>query len=340
MEIDRMKAIKFVSPGGLSNLKIVHIDDPGSPGPNEIRVRIHACSLNGHDYNVALGILPVEDGRILMTDGAGIVEAIGSDVTEFALGDLVVSTFFPDWQQSNAPLASFARTPGDGLDGYAVDTVVRPENWFTKAPRNWSSLESATLPTAGVTAWRGLVVEGKLKAGEAVLVLGTGGVSVFAIQLAKEMGARVIVTSSSNEKLERARTLGADFGVNYIDHPNWFEEVLKATDGRGVDLVIETGGPGTLPQSMKATRIGGHIVMVGVLTGISGQVPTAALMGRQQTLHGITVGSRAHQIEMIHALDKMNLRPVIDTVYPFEKIAEAFQFQEGRKHFGKICLEN
>jgi NADPH:quinone reductase-like Zn-dependent oxidoreductase len=339
MGISMMMAIKYNSPGGLSNLNMVQIEDPGAPGPEEIRVKIHACSLNRHDYNVALGILPVEEGRILMSDGAGVVEATGTEVTEFAVGDRVVSTFFPEWQQGNAPLATFARTPGDGLDGYAVETVVRPAKWFTNAPRDWSLVESATLPTAGLTAWRGLVVEGQLRAGEDVLVLGTGGVSIFALQFARQIGARIIVTSSSDEKLERARGLGAEFGVNYIRQPNWFEEVLELTGGRGVDLVIESSGPGTLPQSIKATRIGGRIVLVGVLTGLSGQVPTVALMGRQQTLHGITVGSRAHQIEMIRALDTMDLRPAIDVVYPFNKVIEAFQFQESSRHFGKICLQ-
>jgi NADPH:quinone reductase-like Zn-dependent oxidoreductase len=154
------------------------------------------------------------------------------------------------------------------------------------------------------------------------------------------MGARVIVTSSSDEKLERARGLGADFGVNYRRNENWCEAVLEFTKGRGVDLVVETSGPGTLPQSMKATRIGGHIVLVGVLTGIAGQVPTVALMGRQQTLHGITVGSRAHQLEMIQALNTMDLRPLIDVTYPLAKIVEAFQFQESGRHFGKICIEH
>ena len=334
-----MKAVTYCSPGGISNLCVVQIDDPGAPGHKEIRVRIHACSLNRHDYNVALGVLPVEDGRILMSDGAGVVEALGNEVTEFAVGDHVDSTFFPDWQQGNAPLATFARTPGEGLDGYALTTVVQPAKWFKKTPRDWTLIESATQPTAGLTAWRGLVVEGELKAGQDVLVLGTGGVSIFALQFAKQIGARIIVTSSSNEKLQRARELGADFGINYVEQPNWSKEVLELTGGRGVDLVIETSGPGTLPQTIKATRIGGHIVLVGVLTGLSGEVPTVALMGRQQTLHGTTVGSRAHQTEMIRALDSMDLRPPIDAVYSFDKLVEAFQFQENDRHFGKICLQ-
>jgi NADPH:quinone reductase-like Zn-dependent oxidoreductase len=334
-----MKAITYRSPGGLSNLHIIETEDPGLPATNEVRVRMHASSLNRHDYNVALGVLPVEDGRILMSDGAGIVEAVGTGVSDFAVGDRVVSTFFPDWQQGDAPLATFARTPGDGIDGYGVETVARPAHWFTHMPRDWSFPEAATIPTAGLTAWRALAVEGQLKAGQDVLVLGTGGVSVFALQLAKQMGARVIVTSSSDEKLERARGLGADFGVNYRRDENWSEAVLDFTKGRGVDLVVETSGPGTLPQSMKATRIGGHIVMVGVLTGIAGQVPTVALMGRQQTLHGITVGSRTHQLEMIRALNTMDLRPQIDVTYPFAKIVEAFRFQESGRHFGKVCMK-
>jgi len=334
-----MKAIKYRSPGGFSNLDIVETENPGLPATNEVRVRMHASSLNGHDYNVALGILPVEDGRILMSDGAGIVEAVGTGVSDLAVGDHVVSTFFPDWQQGDAPRATFARTPGDGLDGYGVEMVVRPAHWFTHMPRDWSFTEAATLPTAGLTAWRALAVQGQLKAGQDVLALGTGGVSVFVLQLAKQMGARVIVTSSSDEKLERARGIGADFGVNYRRNENWCEAVLEFTKGRGVDLVVETSGPGTLPQSMKATRIGGHIVLVGVLTGIAGQVPTVALMGRQQTLHGITVGSRAHQLEMIRALNTMDLRPMIDVTYPFAKIVEAFQFQGSGRHFGKICIE-
>jgi NADPH:quinone reductase-like Zn-dependent oxidoreductase len=334
-----MIALKYRLPGGISKLERAQTADPGLPAAKDLRVKICANSLNAHDLNVAVGVLPVEDGRIMMSDGAGIVEAVGTGVTDFAVGDRIVSTFFPNWQGGHAPLATFAQTPGDGLDGYGVEVVVRPASGFTHMPHHWSFTEAATLPTAGLTAWRALAVEGRLKAGQDVMVLGTGGVSVFALQLAKLMGARVIVTSSSDEKLERACGLGADFGVNYLRHENWSEVVLELTKGRGVDLVVETSGPGTLPQSMRATRIGGHIVLVGVLTGIAGQVPTVALMGRQQTLHGITVGSRAHQLEMIRALNTMDLRPVIDVTYPFAKIVEAFQFQESRRHFGKVCIQ-
>jgi NADPH:quinone reductase-like Zn-dependent oxidoreductase len=333
-----VNVVRYKAPGGIERLGVVRTDDPGAPGPNEIRVRIHGSSLNGHDYNVALGILPVGEGRVLMSDGAGEVEAVGSDVTEFAFGDHVVSTFFPDWQRGDAPRATFARTPGDGIDGYAAEVVVRPANFFTRMPQNWNFMEAATLPTAGLTAWRAIEIVDKLEPHRDVLVLGTGGVSIFALQFAKSRDARVIVTSSSDEKLERARAIGADFGVNYRLHQDWSSKVMEWTGGRGVDLVVETGGPGTLPESMKATRIGGDIVLVGVLTGIQGQIPTAALMGRQQTLHGITVGSTDQQKQMIDALDTMSLRPVTDSCFPLNEIRDAFRLQESNKHFGKICL--
>ena len=189
---------------------------------------------------------------------------------------------------------------------------TRPANWFTRAPKGYSAAEAATLTTAGLTAWRALVTEGALKAGETVLVLGTGGVSIFSAQLAKMMGATVIATSSSDEKLERISAVGADHTINYKRHEEWSRQVLDLTDGRGVDHVIEVGGPGTLPQSITACRIGGHIALIGVLTGLAGPVPTAALMGRQQKLQGLTVGSREQQIELVRALDATGLKPVID----------------------------
>ncbi len=333
-----MKTVQLQSPAGLSNLRIVDVDDPGEPGNNEVRVKLQASSLNGHDHNVAIGVLPVQDGRIILTDGAGVIEAKGKDVKEFAVGDRVISTFFPDWRNGDALSAGFGRTPGDGLDGYAAEVVVRPATWFTYGPNLWSPIEGATLPTAGLTAWRGLVTEGELRAGQSVLILGTGGVSVFALQLAKQLGAKVVITSSSDEKLERARALGADFGVNYRKNSNWADEVIEVTAGRGVDLTLETSGPGTLPQSIKATRIGGRIILIGVLTGISGSIPTVAIMSKHQRIQGITVGSHRHQIEMVAALNKMDFRPTIDATYPLERIADAFLLQKSGHHFGKICL--
>src|SRR5690554_3445514 len=270
-----MKVVTLKSPGGLDNLQLSEHDAPGEPGPGEIRVRLHASSLNFHDYLVAAGGIPTDDGRIPMSDGAGVVEAVGEGVEEFAAGDAVVSTFFPSWLEGPARLGNFATTPGDGVDGYAREQVVAKATAFTRQPAGWSHAESATLTTAGLTAWRALVVDGGLKAGNVVLVLGTGGVSVFALQLAKAMGATVIATSSSDAKLERLRDLGADYTINYRKNENWGREVLDWTGGRGVDHVIEVGGPGTLKQSIRASAQGGHIALIGVLTGVAGEVPTA-----------------------------------------------------------------
>jgi NADPH:quinone reductase-like Zn-dependent oxidoreductase len=214
-----MKAIRLKGSGGLERLTAVEIDEPGAPQEGEILVRVRASSLNFHDYLGALGKISTADGLIPLADGAGIVEKIGEGVSEFTVGDHVVSCFFPDWQNGEAVSSGFAKTPGDGLDGYARERVVRPANWFTRSPKNYSYTEAATLTTAGLTAWRALVSDGPLKAGETVLILGTGGVSVFALQFAKMMGALTIVTSSSDEKLIRARALGADYTINYNSIP-------------------------------------------------------------------------------------------------------------------------
>lgn len=333
-----MRALKFQSPGGLDNLQLSDIPEPNALGANEIRIRVQASSLNGHDYNVAMGRLPVADGRLLLSDGAGVIEAVGTEVQDYTVGQTVVSTFFPDWLNGTAPLTNFSRTPGDGLDGHGAPLVVRPANWYTRVPLGWTALQAATLPTAGLTAWRALTIGGGIKPGAYVLILGTGGVSIFALQMAKCMGAKVIVTSSSDEKLERARACGADFTVNYRLHPEWGAEVLRLTGGRGVDLVVETAGPGTLPQSIIAARTGGHIVLVGVLTGISGAVPTAAIMGKQLCLHGITVGSKTDQIEMIEGLDAMDFVPMLDAEFELEDVANAYRHLESGKHFGKIVI--
>ena len=334
-----MKAVTLGTPGGLDRLKLVDKPEPQAPAVGEIRVRLHASSLNYHDYRVVLGGIPTADGRIPMADGAGVVEAIGHGVSEFAVGDHVVSCFFPQWQDGPPAVGDFATVPGDGVDGYAREIAVRPASWFTRSPQGFSHAEAATLTTAGLTAWRALVVDGGLKPGDTVLVLGTGGVSIFALQFAKRMGATVIATSSSDEKLKRVRALGADHTINYKTEPKWGDAVRQWTGGRGVDHVIEVGGPGTLPQSIAAVRIGGHIALIGALTGRSGETPIAALFLKQVQLQGLIVGSRRHQQEMVRAIDATGLRPVIDRTFGLEAIADAFRYEESGKHFGKICLE-
>ncbi|WP_049621892.1 zinc-dependent alcohol dehydrogenase family protein [Frateuria defendens] len=334
-----MKAIKSNGEAGLDGLSLADLPDPGLPGRGEIRVRLHATSLNFHDLGVVTGRIRTATGRIPMADGAGVVEAVGEGVSEFAIGDPVVSTFFPQWLDGEPPVDDFSTTPGDGIDGYAREAVITPASAFTRAPVGYTHAEAATLTTAGLTAWRALVVNGGLKAGDTVLVLGTGGVSIFALQLAKAMGASVLVTSSSDEKLERARRLGADHGINYGKVKDWGKHVRELTHGRGVDHVVEVGGVGTLAQSIEAGRIGGHLSLIGVLTGRAGPVPTGLLMTRQQRLQGLVVGSRQQQLDMIRAIEATGIKPIIDRSFALEGLTDAFRLQQAGGHFGKIVVE-
>lgn len=333
-----MKAIRVNKPASLDNLQVAEADKP-SPGRGEILVRAAASSLNYHDYAVVTGALPVEDGRIPMSDVAGEVIETGEGVAEFAVGDNVMGTFFPHWLSGEPNLAvTWGHIPGDSVDGYASEFVCAAETAFTAIPDGYSLEEAATLPCAAVTAWRALVTEGNLKAGDTVLVQGTGGVSIFALQLAKSMGATVIATSSSNDKLERVKQLGADHVINYKETENWGKAAAKLCPRGGVDHVVEVGGAGTLVQSIDACRPGGHISMIGILTGFAGEVPTASIMMKQLRVKGITVGTRQDQQDLVRALSASDMRPVIDSTYPLEKIADAFRHQESQTHFGKIVL--
>lgn len=336
-----MKGIVIRAPGGLDRLETRDLPDPGQPDAGEIRVALHASSLNFHDLMVASGKSPTDDGRVPMADGAGVVEAVGAGVTEFQPGDHVVSCFFPQWQAGAAfsEVGNFRGTPGDGIDGYALEYARAPASAFTLAPRGWSHAEASTITTAGLTAWRALVGDGQLKAGDVVLTLGTGGVSIAAIQIAKAMGAKVIATSSSDEKLERVRALGADHLINYRRTPDWGNAARELTGGRGVDHVVEVGGPGTLAQSIDAVRVGGHISLIGVLTGRQGDVPTSALMAKHARLQGLIVGSRRQQQEYVAALEQTGIRPVIDRSFALDALADAFRFQQSGAHFGKIVVE-
>ena len=335
-----MKAIRTgAKPSTLDALEWVDIDAAAAPGPGEITVDLKASSLNYHDYAVVKGMIPTEPGRIPMSDGAGIVSAVGDGVTEFAVGEHVVSTFFPDWLDGRPPASAFTRVPGDGIDGYAREAVTAPTHWFTRAPSGFSHAEAATLTCAGLTAWRALFVDYAVKPGDTVLVQGTGGVSIFALQFAKAAGATVIATSSSNEKLERVRELGADHLINYKEVEAWGPRALEITGGRGVDCVVEIGGAGTLDQSMLATRVGGHVALIGVLAGFAGPVQTALLFSKNLKVQGLTVGSRAMQQDMIAAIEANGIKPVISDTFALADLADAFRHQESGSHFGKIAVE-
>lgn len=329
----------YVQPRGGFDRVTLGSSEPSPPKTGEITVRIRASSLNYHDYAVVSGMWGPSVPRIPMSDGAGEVTAVGEGVTGFAVGDQVVSTFFPGWLDGEPPVGGIATVPGDGIDGFAREQVTMPATAFTHAPEGYSFAEAATLTCAGLTAWRALIINGALKPGETVLVQGSGGVSIFALQFAKLAGATVIATSSSEEKLARLEALGADHVINYRKDENWGDTARRLTGGRGVDHVIEVGGPSTLAQSLIAARIGGHIAMIGILSGMTGMLPLLSIVTRELRLRGLTVGSRRDQVEMIRAIDATGMQPVIDVHFPLEEIVEAFRYQASNRHFGKICID-
>ena len=333
-----MRAVRLSKPGGLENLKI-HDVEPEELEADQIMVRVKASSLNYHDYLVAMGMIPTDDGRIPMSDGAGEVLEVGSKVGDFQAGDHVVSLFCPNWQKGEPEPFNLSGIPGDNKDGFAAEVVIEPASAFTKIPQGFSFSEAATLPCAALTAWRALMSKARIKPGDWVLTQGTGGVSIFALQFAKAAGARVIATSSSAEKLSKLTELGADYVINYKDDLKWSKKAKEITGGRGVDEVVEIGGAGTFEQSLRACRLGGHISLIGVLAGFSGEVSIAQMFSQNIAIDGITVGSKQEQEDMIRSIEANQIRPVISDSFPLEGIADAFSHQAAQKHFGKIVLE-
>ena len=329
----------FVKPGGGYDNVVVGSSEVRAPANGEITVRLHANSLNYHDFAVVSGMWGPTEQRIPMADGAGEVIAVGSDVTEFKVGDSVVSTFFPEWIDGTPLVEGFVTVPGDGIDGYAREQVTAKATAFTLAPVGYSHAEASTLTTAGLTAWRALMADDSLKPGDTVLIQGTGGVSIFALQFAKMAGATVIATSSSDAKLERLKALGADHVINYRKDTQWGATARALTGGRGVDHVIEVGGPSTLEQSMSAVRVAGHISVIGILSGVSGSMDFVPALVKQVRLQGVLVGSRTQQQDMIRAINANGMRPIIDRHFPLTDMVEAFKYQETNQHFGKIVLD-
>jgi NADPH:quinone reductase-like Zn-dependent oxidoreductase len=330
----------YVNAGGGFNTVTTEQVKIKKPDSNEITVRLHANSLNYHDYAVVTGLWggPSEK-RIPMADGAGEVIEVGDNVTEFKIGDNVVSTFFPTWTNGEPIVDGFASVPGDGIDGYAREYVTSSSNSFTKSPKGWSHVEASTLTTAALTAWRALTCFNTLKAGDSVLLQGTGGVSIFALQFAKMIGAKVIATSSSEQKMARLKDMGADHVINYKTEPNWGEVAKELNGGIGVDHVIEVGGGQTLDQSLNAVRVGGQISLIGILSGQTCELNIIKAFIQQVRLQGVLVGSRSQQQEMIKAIEVNQMKPVIDKVFSLDDMVGAFEYQETNSHFGKICLE-
>ena len=333
-----MKQIQLKKPGGLDNILLCDADVP-KPKSNQIVIKIAASSLNYHDLLVALGFIPTEDRRVPLSDAAGEIVEIGSDVKDWKVGDHVMSVCFPNWQ-NGAPKYELLSFIGDHEDGYATEYIAIQETAVTKMPSYMNFAQAATLPCAGLTAWRALVDDGNLKAGETVLVQGTGGVSIFALQLAKSMGAKVIATSSSEGKLNRLKELGADEVINYKETPEWGKEVLAKTNNEGVDHVIEVGGGGTFGESVRATKLGGHIALIGVLSGPNAsEIVLPRIFLKQIRMSGISMANRETQVAMIDYLEKNQIEPIISDSFPLSKLADAFQHQIDNKHFGKISIK-
>jgi NADPH:quinone reductase-like Zn-dependent oxidoreductase len=323
---------------GPKDLKIVELPEPQA-GPGEVKVRVRATSLNYRDQAVAIGRYmtgPLTVPQVPLSDGAGEVTAVGPGVTRFKVGDRVAACFSPAWIDGPPPSGPRVALGAPPAIGMLAEHVVLPADAFVRIPDSLTFEEAATLPCAGVTAWNALTVGKAVKPGDVVLVMGTGGVSMLALQIARAAGATVVATSSSEEKLARAKTLGAAIGINYKTTPEWGPAVVAATGGRGADIVVEVGGAGTLAQSMQAVAFGGAISLIGVLT--QGQIVPHPLMIKGAMLRGMLVGSRAMFEQLVRAIDANGIKPVIDKVFPFEQAADAYAYQASPALFGKVVI--
>ena len=323
----------------LENLRMIERDTP-KPVGTQVLVRIHNASLNYRDQAVVTGKYfggAVQRDTIPLSDGAGEVVEVGPDVTRFKAGDRVSGTFFQGWVDGVPTPAQFAAL-GAPLDGVLAEFMVLDQEGLVNIPDHMSYEEASTLPCAAVTAWNALMHSGRIRPGDSVLALGTGGVSIFALQIARMNGARVIITSSHEEKLERARALGATDCINYRQHPDWEKEVLRLTDGKGVDHVIEVGGVGTLAKSFASLGYAGQVSLIGVLAGREGDSNPHDLMLKAGKLQGIFVGNRTMFEAMNKAMSVNKLKPVVDKVFAFDEVLDAYKYQLAKKHFGKIVI--
>jgi NADPH:quinone reductase-like Zn-dependent oxidoreductase len=323
---------------GLDSLQLSERPEP-RPGPGEILLRLRAVSLNYRDLMVVKGqynpkmTLP----RIPVSDGAGEVAAVGPGVNRVQVGQRVVGCFMPGWVEGDISDAKAKTALGGGVDGLLAEAAVLSEEALVPLPEHLSFEEGATLPCAAVTAWNGLIRSGDVRPGETVLIQGTGGVSLFALQFARLAGARVIATSGSDEKLKRVLSLGASDGINYKTTPEWGEAVRHLTGGQGVDHIVEVGGAGTLSQSLRAIRTGGRIALIGVLAGV-GQVNPLPILMKAVRVQGIYVGSRAMFEAMNRSIALHKLRPIVDRVFGFAQAPDAFRHLESGAHFGKVVI--
>jgi 2-desacetyl-2-hydroxyethyl bacteriochlorophyllide A dehydrogenase len=332
-----MKAFE-IQEFGIENLALVELERP-RPKPDEALVRIHAASLNYRDLRMVQGTYnpKLKLPMVPFSDGAGEVVEAGESVTRFKVGDRVCPIFMQGWLSGEVDFAKARTALGGDLDGVLREYAVFNQQGLVSIPEHLSYEEAATLPCAAVTAWHALADSGNLRSSETVLTLGTGGVSIFALQFAKAMGAKVIATSSSNEKLERVKRLGADLTINYKEREDWDNAVKEMTEKRGADHVIEVGGPGTLQRSINSVKMGGHIAFIGVVAG-KGEVNLMPIFMKTIKLQGIFVGSRQMFEAMNAFISEHKIKPVIDKVFNFEQVQDALKYMESGAHFGKIVI--
>lgn len=333
-----MKAFE-IHEHGFGGLKPVQRPSP-RPGPREVLVRVRAMALNYRDLEILLGHYhtPFTHPLVPLSDGVGEVLAVGEGVSRARRGDRVILSFWERWTDGAFHPADAGTQLGGPQDGVLAEELVASEDRIVLVPEALTDAQAASLPCAGTTAWHALVSVGGIRPGDTVLVQGTGGVSLFALQIARMSGARVIASSSSDGKLERARGLGACATVNYRRNPAWGEEVRRLTGGRGVDHVLEVGGPGSFAQSLQAIRPGGQINVIGYLGGTEGLVNPLDIFRRQATVRGIPVGSRRMLEDLVAAYAAGPTRPVVDRVFPWTEAAEALRYLQSGAHFGKIVL--
>lgn len=334
-----MKAFQIQENFGLENLKLTELSDP-VPGPGQVVLKMRAASLNYRDIMTVAGTYNPRQPLPLTpcSDGVGVVVEVGEGVASLRVGDRVATLFSQGWMAGDPTADKLRATLGGPINGTLSERMVLPEEGVIRVPDHLTDTEAATLPCAALTAWSALVEQGRITAGDTVLVQGTGGVSIFALQFAQLLGARVIVTSSNDDKLVKARGLGAWQEINYVDDPAWGKTARALTGGRGVDHVVEVGGAGTLEQSLRAVRVGGRVSVIGVLSGVMTTLNIVAVLMQHVSLQGILVGSREGFAHMNRAIAQHELRPVVDRVFPFEETVDAFELMSSGAHFGKLCI--
>jgi NADPH:quinone reductase-like Zn-dependent oxidoreductase len=335
-----MRALEVAPPWGLDALQVVERPDP-KPGPGQVLVRMKAVSLNYRDFLMVHGMYgrgSAADSITPFSDGCGVVEAVGEGVTRVAPGDRVATMFFQGWISGPPTLEKLMTSLGHPIPGAGRELAVFSQEGLSKVPDFLTDEQVSTLPCAALTAWRALFEDASLQPGDTVVLQGTGGVSIFGLQFAHAAGYRTVITSSSDEKLARAKAMGASRGVNYKAEPEWSKAVREATGGRGADFIMEVGGGGTIEQSLQAIRIGGHIAIIGVVGGFGAGVNPAVLIGNSARLQGLSVGSRDMFEAMCKSIELHQIGPVVDKVFPWTEARAAFAAMQGGEHFGKIVL--